>query len=266
MDPDPCQPEYKICDQHWCRNCLDSSECQARYADEQHPTWTCYSGACQPGDCATPDTCFIDGNCYGVDHQPFPDEEQYSCLICRPDISRVKWTPRQRRASDPPGISSKCYINFVCRVQGDQPSGEFDATDTTGSFHNGTCLVCAPDKSNLSSLFEWSPIPDPDDQTNWFARTACPGPGFQDTMHYFGADASAESGESQVVLTPAFSGSRAGRCWAGVCRGMIWTPWLPLGGNTGGFMVDPQGVGVFGSFGGGFGEPVMCTEPQCGLQ
>jgi hypothetical protein len=118
--------------------------------------------------------------------------------------------------------------------------------------------MCDPRLDVPASLRDWSPRPDPvlDPHAEWFKRHTCDDPLF------------VAPGQAKDSRTPAYAGNASsGYCWQGECRGISWTPWLPLGPNaagvSGGVTVGGKGKRLFSTFGGGFGSGIPSVNPGC---
>jgi hypothetical protein len=255
-----CGPNQN-CTNHTCRGCMVGSDC--------HPQFACLdkSNACNADQtCVPPEQlpvkdgfCFIplDETCYSKG-----TADTTGCRICYPETaeggSRSEWTPGTWD-SKTGWQRDHCFIDDNCvdstTNKGLQPNyAKLDSAD---------CWECNPQKGNRASLLDWSPVADPlDSHANWLERHECDDP-------FFAVPDPAHPGQILQSHSPAHAGTSVGYCWNGDCRGIAWTPWLPLGMCGAGtdvppaVQVDGHNLTLFGVFGGGFGSGIPHANPGC---
>jgi hypothetical protein len=183
------------------------------------------------------------------------DEDWTGCRICFPDVLRGgsihEWTPGSWAGA---WVVDKCYIDATCYNE-----NVFMPQSQLALGLSAECNKCVPVDGDRSSLISWTPVPQPADPNDLAGRLTC-------TETWFTVPDPDNPGSEILSETPAYSGNlQHGTCWDGVCRGMAWTPWLPLGWSGAGVVddvtVSGEGKKFVGSFGGGFGAGIPNPNP-----
>jgi len=239
------------CNNHWCEGCNVGEDC--------YPEYPCLdpSGACLPDHTCKPvdqlavkdGFCFILGICMdrGTNYGD-------NCRICydkeaegghKKDWTPGLWSPSQGWQRQ------KCYIDGVCYNIG--------TVNPEMSEQSNECQWCEPQLGLRQTLFNWSPIED--GGVEFGDRVICHDP-------LFTVPDPVVPGQTVESSMPAYSGTLdTGYCWQGVCRGLAWTPWLPLGmsgaGHVGNVTVNAEACKFVGAFGGGFGAGIPHPNPGC---
>lgn len=261
-----CEGDAKCFNYH-CEGCVYGTDC--------YPQWPCLvkAGACNPDHtCKPAETldvnfgyCFINNACWRIGDMS-PD---HYCLVCywRANAegqvivgSKKEWTPGTYNATTGKFSATHCFIEDKC-IPGQTIKEDVPGLENSQS---ARCWWCDPRAEDWDSLHHWSVRPDTnnsfDPHVNWTKRIPCDDPLYTvpDPNNPFSTK------DSRI---PAYSGTSQGYCWQGACRGIAWTPWLPIGFAGAGFIV-PAPIGgmplhLVGSFGGGFGSGIPNPNPGC---
>lgn len=212
----------------------------------------------------------------------------YACLQCDPLRSRHWWTPgsvlqggvlvdhcfvdratkpTEPFVSDPEATHTFPWVQGQCIVAATFTEAPTSwphpaRVDDEGRAWTDACNTCNPDEYANRFRWSWTPdsgawLPAGGDPSLFDLRVDCDRPLFSPW------------GESDPAATAAWSGSSWGTCWQGECRGLSWTPWLPLGpAGAVDTVLDavPKGGATYdltSSFGGGFGSGVPHANPGC---
>jgi hypothetical protein len=298
--------ESTLCINHRCA-CAGDGDCENLYPEKTCLNWTgsCFDNGGQNA-CKTPlemarlngaDTgkCFLEVRIQQDDPNPNyecfshgagypnPPTEDWDCLKCDSNKPFV-WTPSRVQDID------YCFIDQTANPRFDDEESSTpmpDPKDNGFPWETGACVVdgnlpaadvqsdeclrCDPSGADYDSLWHWYPLADPEGDSHevWLSRTTC-----QDPQYKVPDPESGPWGDT-YDNTPIYSGSvddqgdPIGFCWAGNCRGIAWTPWLPVGGvseavtYTFSEQHDGNDVQFYGVFGGGFGGGVPFVNPGC---
>ncbi len=258
------------CVNYRCEGCVVGGDC--------YPQWPCLdkSGACVDFKCRDPRDldvlegyCFIKNECVTIGSSML-DPKNNQCHVCYweadPNGALVKgskneWTPGTWDPVAKEWETTWCFIDRRCI-----PAGAVqESVAGYKQAQSAACRHCDPRENDWNSLHGWSIRPDTngseDPHVNWTSRIVCDDP-------LFAVPDPRQPWATVDSRVPAYSGSTAGYCWQGDCRGIAWTPWLPLGPAAAGVAgadvtVAGKALKFVGSFGGGFGAGIPNPNPGC---
>ena len=281
-----CAPEVSCaegnCDNHQCGGCVTPDDCVEKFGASDCLSASddvCSANACEPpiidgelnGKYTIKDGwCYIGADptkasCYNRGHAaPGSDGD---CLLCIPETQdggkQREWTPGKLSGSGSENFqATHCYIDDQCVPAGTPAYDETASFEAADWLRRYECRWCDPEEGDRDSLFDWTSWPanpddPPTDPSQHDKRRDC-------THPMFGV-----FGDLDQATSPTYAGSTWGKCWQGECRGLSWTPWLPLGPSAaGGAFYEPGAAAdaapaLFGVMGGGFGMAIPNPNPGC---